>query len=174
MVISIIYYLLSFKRNRNEVNRTFLAPSNNYHASTSPKSSQDPEVCLRPFCKAATFYRLSISCFVLGICSQQFGVILPKYRFPYYILITKNSPKIGVKWLFLGIFHILNNLFSVFLCNSMSYNRFQSKMCQKVPNFKSGFRPKFVKFHPEMGSERILRNISKSRQFTFLELGRPF
>ena len=47
---------------------------------------------------------------------------------------TKNAPKIGVKWLFLAHFHILNNLFSVFLCNTLSYIRFQSKICQKVPS----------------------------------------
>ena len=43
--ISIIYSIISFKRNKNEVNRTFLALSNNYHASMSPKPNQEPEVC---------------------------------------------------------------------------------------------------------------------------------
>ena len=37
--------IISFKQNRNEVNRTFLALSNNYHASMSPKPNQEPEVC---------------------------------------------------------------------------------------------------------------------------------
>ena len=43
--LSIIYSIISFKRNRNEVNRTFLSLSNNYHAPMSPKPNQEPEVC---------------------------------------------------------------------------------------------------------------------------------
>ena len=34
-----------FQTKQNEVNRTFLALSNNYHAPMSPKPNQEPEVC---------------------------------------------------------------------------------------------------------------------------------
>ena len=40
------YIQLSFKRSKNEVKRTFLAPSKNYHASTSAKINQVLEVRL--------------------------------------------------------------------------------------------------------------------------------
>ena len=39
------YIYISFKRSKNEVKRTFLAPSKNYHASTSAKINQVLEVC---------------------------------------------------------------------------------------------------------------------------------
>ena len=40
------YIYISFKRSKNEVKRTFLVPSKNYHALTSAKINQVLEVCL--------------------------------------------------------------------------------------------------------------------------------
>ena len=42
-----------------------------------------------------SFHHLSISRFVLEICSLQFGVIFPKYRCPYIFLLEIMPPKWG-------------------------------------------------------------------------------
>ena len=50
---------ISFKQSKNQVKRTFLAPSNNYHAQLAAKPNQDLEVChiyiyiQQYFCKIA-------------------------------------------------------------------------------------------------------------------------
>ena len=49
------YIHFSFKWSKNEVKRTFLAPSKNYHASTSAKINLVPEV--RPICIYIEFER---------------------------------------------------------------------------------------------------------------------
>ena len=104
-----------------------------------------------------------------------------KIPIPLYILIRKNSPKIGVKWLFLihfsHLFYIyISNVFSVFLCNSLSYNRFQSKICQKVlsEHFSAIFRPKIGQNIGEFPYFHKITNISKTWQFNFLEVQKLF
>ena len=41
----IVYNSISFKQSKNHVKRTFLAPSNNYHALLAAKPNQNLEVC---------------------------------------------------------------------------------------------------------------------------------